>query len=460
MPKKPLSSSFRDPSGFLFEQGGKVLRQVNKSYQIEYDLLMGSGLYASLTKKGLLIPHEEIAQENDESYRTIEPTQIPYISYPYEWSFSQLKDAALLTLDVQIEALKYGMSLKDASAYNVQFYQGDPVFIDTLSFDRYQEDSAWVAYRQFCQHFLAPLALIARQDHRQSRLLQCFIDGIPLDLASRMLPNGTWLKYSLLAHIHLHAKSQRQYDDMGRDQKHTPKTTVSRVQLDGLLASLRTAVQSLTWKHSVTEWGNYYQDTNYIDDSMEHKEQLVAKYLATCEKSDQAIAADFGANTGRFSRIAVDQGFLVLAHDIDAVAVDKNYRDARSNSETSILPLIQDLSSPSPSIGWANQERMSFVDRHDVDVGMALALIHHLHLSNNVPLDRIAEFFSNVCKALIIEFVPKSDSQVIRLLSTREDIFPNYTLSGFEEAFSRYFRIIESELIRDSERTLYLLEKK
>jgi ribosomal protein L11 methylase PrmA len=193
---------------------------------------------------------------------------------------------------------------------------------------------------------------------------------------------------------------------------------------------------------------------------MEHKEQLVAKYLAACEKSDQAIAADFGANTGRFSRIAVDQGFLVLAHDIDAVAVDKNYRDARSNSETSILPLIQDLSSPSPSIGWANQERMSFVDRHDVDVGMALALIHHLHLSNNVPLDRIAEFFSHICKALIIEFVPKSDSQVVRLLSTREDIFSNYTLSGFEEAFSRYFRIIESEQIRDSERTLFLMEKK
>jgi ribosomal protein L11 methylase PrmA len=156
----------------------------------------------------------------------------------------------------------------------------------------------------------------------------------------------------------------------------------------------------------------------------------------------------------------VKQGFLVLAHDIDAVAVDKNYRDARSNSETSILPLIQDFSSPSPSIGWANQERMSFVDRHNVDVGMALAIIHHIHISNNVPLERIAEFFSKICKALIIEFVPKSDSQVKRLLSTREDIFTDYTLNGFQEAFSKYFRMIECEKIRNSERTLCLLEKR
>lgn len=460
MSHQSLPSSFRDPSGFLFQHNGKVLRQVNQSYQKEYDQLMESGLYEALTRRQLLIPHVEIDNGTADCYKTLEPTQLAYISYPYEWSFSQLKDAALLTLEVQIEALKFGMSLKDASAYNIQFHEGRPVFIDTLSFEAYEEGGAWVAYRQYCQHFLAPLALMSQVDHRESRLLQCFIDGIPLDLASQMLPRKTWFRYSLLAHIHLHAKTQQRFDDVGRDHKSAPRVQMSRVRLDGLLASLMSATESLSWQHSATEWGNYYEDTNYVDESMQHKEQLVAQFLTTAERSSTPIAADFGANTGRFSRIAVASGFLVLAHDIDVVAVDKNYRDAKQNKETSILPLIQDLASPSPAIGWANKERMSFVERHNVDVGMALAIIHHIHISNNVPLEKIAAFFSTVCRSLIIEFVPKSDSQVMRLLSTREDIFPDYTLEGFEQAFSSHFDLLEKEEIRGSERTLCLLQRR
>ena len=275
MSHQSLPSSFRDPSGFLFEQNGKVLRQLNLSYQEEYDQLMGSGLYEALTKRQLLIPHVEIDNGATDCYKTLEPSQIAYISYPYEWSFSQLKDAALLTLEIQIEALKFGMSLKDASAYNVQFHNGKAIFIDTLSFEKYEEGGAWVAYRQYCQHFLAPLALMSQVDHRQSRLLQCFIDGVPLDLASQMLPRKTWFKYSLLAHIHLHAKTQQRFDDVGRDQDNAPQVKVSRARLDGLLASLKSATESLSWKHSATEWGNYYQDTNYIDQSMQHKEATI-----------------------------------------------------------------------------------------------------------------------------------------------------------------------------------------
>jgi ribosomal protein L11 methylase PrmA len=276
-------------------------------------------------------------------------------------------------------------------------------------------------------------------------------------LASQLLPTRTWWKYSLLAHIHLHAKSQQRYDDIGREQSDKPATKVSRIQFEGVLASLTKATEALSWKHSETEWGNYYNDTNYEDDSMRHKGQLVTRYLRVCEKSEHALAADFGANTGRFSRLAAEQGFFVLAHDVDVVAVDKNYLIAKNNAETSILPLVQDFSTPSPSIGWANEERESFVERHYSDVGMALAIIHHLHISNNVPLDRIAKFFSEICKALIIEFVPKSDSQVIRLLSTREDIFTHYTLEGFKAAFSKYFDFVEAEKITGTERTLCFL---
>jgi len=460
MTKSPLPSSFRDPGGFLFEQEGKIFRQVNRICEQDYELLMGSGLYASLTGKKWLISHQEIdGRQNENCHKILEPVRIPYISYPYEWSFSQLKDAALLTLDIQTEAMAHGMSLKDASAYNIQFFEGRPVFIDTLSFERYREGNAWIAYRQFCQHFLAPLALICHVDYRLLRLSQVFIDGVPLDLASRLLPRRTWLKYSLLAHIHLHAKTQKKYEDMGRSQAASSTVAISALRLEGLLASLRNGIESLSWKHQVTEWGDYYGDTNYVDRSMEHKEELVTRFLESCKNSGSQTAADFGANTGKFSRLAAAQGFFVLAHDIDTVAVDKNYREVKSNAETTILPLVQDLTSPSPAIGWANRERMSFIERHKVDVGLALAIIHHIHISNNVPLGMIAEFFSNICDSLIIEFVPKSDSQVKRLLSTREDIFTAYDEQGFEAAFGRYFSLKASQKIEGSERTLYLLAK-
>ncbi len=456
-----LASSFRDPSGFLFKEHGKVMRQVNQVYKENYDLLMSSGLYDALVEKKWLITHRETGDAGKgDCYKILEPEQLRYISYPYEWSFSQLKDAALLTMDIQIQAMKYGLCLKDASAYNVQFHQGRPIFIDTLSFEKYREGNPWVAYRQFCQHFLAPLALIVYRDYRLLRLSRSFIDGVPLDLTSSLLPRRTWFNYSLLAHIHLHARAQHKYKDSGREQKNSVRATIGRTQLDGLLSSLRNAVNSLVWKHAITEWGDYYQDTNYVDASMKNKERLVSKFLADHKPDTSPTAADFGANTGRFSRLAIKQGYFVLAHDIDDVAVDKNYREAVENSEHAILPLTQDLTNPSPSIGWANKERMSFAERHDVDVGMALAIIHHIAISNNVPLALAAEFFSDLCNFLIIEFVPKSDSQVKRLLATREDVFPDYNQAGFEQAFSRYFTILSAEKLEGSERTLYLLERK
>lgn len=460
MSQTPLPSSFRDPSGFLFKKDELVLRQVNQSYKDDYDLLMGSGLYESLVGKRWLIPHTEIDEAGGEgSYKVLLPEQIQYISYPYEWTFHQLKDAALLTMDIQVEAMKFGMHLKDASAYNVQFHKGRAVFIDTLSFAKYEEGTPWEAYRQFCQHFLGPLALVAYRDHRLYHLLRGFIDGIPLDLASELLPRRTWLKYSLLAHIHLHARAQNRYEDVGREQPEKVQAHISRLQLDGLLASIRNAVSGLTWKYAITEWGEYYQDTNYDSTAMQKKEELVSGFLSAQKSGSSPTAADFGANTGRFSRLAAAAGYYVLSHDVDEVAVDKNYREMLENSEQSILPLVQDLTNPSPAIGWANAERMSFAERHEVDCGMALALIHHIAISNNVPLESAASFFSTLCKSLVIEFVPKSDSQVRRLLATREDIFPDYNEEGFEAAFEQYFTIISSEKLEGSERTLYLMQR-
>lgn len=460
---EPIASSFRDPSGFLFVQDGHIYRQVNNSYKDDYDQLMNSGLYEKLVDDGLMVRHEERPPQKD-GYKVLKPEQLKYISYPYEWCFSQLKDSALLTLDIQLLALEYEMTLKDASAYNVHLHQGKPCFIDTLSFERYTEGEAWVAYRQFCQHFLAPLALIAHCDFRLNHLLRSYIDGIPLDLASKLLPGKSWFNYGLLAHLHLHAMSQKRYEDDGRAAASGKRPSVSRLQLRGLIESLRSAVNKLTWQPPATEWGDYYADTNYVDEAMLEKESLVKQFVREAgeklAQKDGAIGADFGGNTGKFSRLVAEEGFYVLSHDIDEVAVEKNYRQMISAGETNIQPLLLDLTNPSPGLGWANEERDSTVTRSRVDVGLALALVHHLAISNNVPLERVAKFFHSVCDHLVIEFVPKSDSQVKRLLATRDDIFPDYTNEGFAAAFERYFETIKTVDISGTDRKLYLFAKR
>jgi len=452
-----LGSSFRDPSGFLFRYEGKLYRQVNKVNQEDFMLLQSSGLYDRLVQKGLLIPHtmahEELAQSS-EALCIIQPELIPFISYPYEWSFSQLKDAALTTLRIQKIALKKGMTLKDASAYNIQFHQGRPLLIDTLSFIAYEEGQPWVAYRQFCQHFLAPLALMAMRDVRLGALLRTGIDGIALDLAASLLPLRSRLNPGLLMHLHAHAASQKKHQDKRQSGQ---STRVSKKSLLGIVDSLAGVIRKLNFKQGQTEWGDYYSDTNYSRESLETKRSLVKSMMA---RTEAKTVWDLGANNGYFSRVASDQGINTVAFDIDPVAVEMNWREVKEKREKFILPLLMDLTNPSSGLGWAHAERDSLLGRGPADLVLALALIHHLAISNNVPLPLLAEFFALSGRWLIVEFVPKTDSQVQRLLATREDIFPDYSQTGFENAFRKLFEIINAEAIEGSRRTLYLLKRK
>lgn len=451
-------SSFRDPSGFVFKRDGILYRQVNELYKNNYNLLMDSGLYKTLVDKEMLVPHiEENIQFafSDQVYKVIQPEVISFISYPYEWSFSQLKDAALLTLNIQKIALEYNMSLKDASVYNIQFRNGKPLFIDTLSFERYTKDKPWIAYKQFCQHFLAPLALMSYRDIRLSQLLKNFIDGIPLDLTSSLLPFKTKLNLSLLSHIHLHAKSQKHYSEKRVNAK---SVKLSKTGLLAIIDSIETVINKLTWQPFGTEWADYYErNNNYTSVSHENKKKYVADYL---KKINPATVWDLGANTGIFSRIACEMGAETISFDIDPSAVEKNYLQTKKSNDKKILPLLLDLTNPSPGIGWQNQERGSLIERGPADAVLALALIHHLAISNNVPLNKIANFFASICNYLIIEFVPKRDSQVEKLLATREDVFDNYDQQSFEETFKAYFKIIEAEPIKESERILYLMKRR
>jgi len=454
-----VAASFRDPSGFMFKRDGVIYRQVNQHYREQYDLLVSSGLLEALWKQGLLVASEEVAVPPavpEIAYKVIQPVELPFISYPYEWSFSQLKDAALATLQIQKLAFEKGQALKDASAYNIQFHNGKPVFIDTLSFEPYRAGEPWVAYRQFCQHFLAPIALMAATDIRLSQLLRVYIDGIPLDLASRLLPGGTKLNLGLNLHIHTHAAAQLKYADDTSAKKQN-KGQMTRNAFLGLIDSLESTIKGLSLKGYKTEWGDYYTATNYTEGSLKEKQELVGKFIS---QSGAKSLWDLGANTGFFSRVASDKGIFTVAFDIDPLAVEQGWQDVKAKKEKNLLPLVLDLTNPSPAIGWANQERSSFLERGPVDCVMALALIHHMAISNNVPMTTLAEFFASAGRWLIIEFVPKEDSQVQRLLSTREDIFPEYHPEGFEKAFATSFHLRAKELIPGSKRHLYLLERK
>lgn len=418
---------------------------------------MNSGLYDALNQAGLIISHVEAdfqAEITDDIYKIIRPEVVPFISYPYEWCFSQLKQAALVTLQIQKIALEFGMTLKDSSAYNIQFREGKPIIIDTLSFEKYREGQTWVAYRQFCQHFLAPLALMIYSDVRLNQLFRIYIDGIPLDLASVLLPYKTYLNFSLLSHIHLHAATQKKYKTT---IKNTANKKLRRTGFLAIIDNLESTVSKLEWQPYGTEWGEYYDNTNYSPEAFDCKKRLLGEFL---EQINPGSVWDFGANTGLFSRLAAERNIPTLSFDIDPAAVEKNYLTSLKNRERNILPLLLDLTNPSPGIGWGNKERMSLLQRGPADTVFALALIHHLAISNNLPLSYIAEFFSNLCNYLIIEFVPKSDSQVQRLLATRQDIFPEYTKQIFENEFNKYFIIQRSTTIKDSRRTLYLMQRK
>ncbi|HOF87663.1 MAG TPA: SAM-dependent methyltransferase [Armatimonadota bacterium] len=448
-------ASFRDPAGFIFTRDGCLYRQVNARYREQYDRLMGSGLYRALAEDGLLIPHEEVNPglvAAAGAYRVLRPRAIPFISYPYEWCFSQWQDAALLTLRVQQRALEYGMTLKDCSAFNVQFLDGKPIFIDTLSFERAVEGAPWAAYRQFCEHFLAPLALMAHCDIRLARLFRTQVNGMPLAMAARLLPWRTRCSPGLLVHLHLHARFQRRAS--ARALPASRGRMPLRV-LQGLVCSLEAAVRGLRWTARDAGWGGYYDEMpSYAPDAFAAKRALVGELLDLAKPS---AVWDIGANTGVFSRLASDRGIPTLALDFDYAAVERNYRRARDHGETHLLPLVQDVMNPSPGVGWMMAERDSLFARGPADLVMALALLHHLVVANNVPLPRVAAFFAALGRQLLIEYVPTDDAQVQQLLRLRDESYAGYTREDFEGAFAKHYAIIASRPIPGAGRILYLM---
>jgi hypothetical protein len=441
----------------MIRHDGKLLRVVAPSGVPAYRTLVASGLLDELLEKQLLVTHEEVDPSEAgvaADHVVLAPEVIPFVSYPYEWSFSQLKDAALLTLEMNVIALEHGMVLRDASAYNIQFVGCRPIMIDTLSFGEYEEGEPWIAYKQFCEHFLAPLALMNAAGLEAGRLSRSTLDGVPLPLASRLLPRGTKLKPSLASHVHAHAWAQTGLADDGKGTAEKPARRVSKRSLLALTDSLRRAVEKLEPAEGPSVWAEYYEDTNYSEAAAGSKESFVETAAAELGPS---MVWDLGANTGRFSALCAEHCPYIVAMDVDPACVERLYVAGRDAGDRSVLPLVMDLMNASPSLGWAFAERDSVVERGTPDLVLALALIHHLVIAGNVPLPMFVEFMAGLAPWAVIEFVPKEDSQVERLLRSREDIFPDYTQAGFEAALEGRYTIERKEPVESSERTMYLL---
>ncbi|HYF33595.1 MAG TPA: class I SAM-dependent methyltransferase [Chitinophagaceae bacterium] len=448
-------SSFRDPSGFIFQSHQQVYRQVNQSYAANYERLMQSGLYKSLTASQRLIPHAEL-NENltgvPDWYKTLLPEQVPFISYPYEWCFEQMKDAALLVLDIVRESLRHDLILKDATPFNVQFHKGKPIWIDTLSFEPYEANKPWVAYRQFCECFLFPLYLGHYLKADIQKTLSTYLEGIPASLTGKLLPVRSGLSLGVWLHVYLQGAVKSNHTAVA------PQGGFNRKKLLNLITHLETIIGGFRGRKSGTTWSDYYDNTIISQQYLVEKEKLFRQMLSGIEYD---TALDAGTNDGHFAKImAEDPAKNIVALDSDAASINRLYRHVKMNGVTNLLPLQVDITQPSPALGYRNKERAAFFDRVQTRLVTALALIHHLVYGKNIPLASLAGFFADITgKYLLIEFVPPTDPKVL-IISRNRTATHRYDAETFEQSFGRLFTILHKNTVPGTERVLYLMEKK
>ena len=453
------NGSFRDSSGFIFEFGNIILRCINLEYRNHYDHLIKSGLFSSLVKSNLLVNHEEVEFKttvSETQYKIIQPTKIEDISYPYEWSFTQLKEAALLTLDIQLKSLDYNMQLKDATPYNIQFRGIHPIFIDTLSFEKiHNENYLWKPYKQFCEMFLHPLCLSAFVDPQLSKnLMISNINGISSNLILKILPFKKKLNFSILLHIILpHYFSNKKSTNNSKSKD----LIISKDQHLRLLKQLKGFIQGIKLNNKKTQWGQYYKQVK------DEKNLYLIDKKATISKmvTDKglSIAWDLGANDGLFSRL-IPKETSVLSMDFDWKSVEFNFKYNKEVNAFNILPLCVDLVNPSPGIGWLNNERSDIFSRlRRPDLIMGLALIHHL-LHFNISLPKIIELFDLTQKYVIVEYIPFNDPKSQEIFQTVKYTFSYPTLEEFKSCFHKRFKLLEEKILTQTERRLFLYERK
>lgn len=438
----PVPGSFRDPAGYMVQDAGLYKRVITEKGRSNYEIFQRSGLYEELAREGLLISHREEDPGCPGWWKVLVPEQLEFVSYPYEWCFSQLKDAALLTLEIQQRALRRGMSLKDASPFNVQFRLTRPQFIDTLSFEP-DDGGPWIAYEQFCRQFLAPL-LASLRFPEAPQYLKVRPDGFDLEAVWRSLAWRTRLRPSAFLHIYLHARARRSLRGASRGSgRARPGTKML------LAGSLRRAVERLRLpRRPVPE-----EETLETPASAALKREVV--HWALAELEPRTVLALSGP-TLPYARQAARNGRHVIFYDADPRVIERVYLEERAGGSGRLLPLVVDLRNPTPALGFALTERQSLLERTRADLVLAVASVLELCLNQGIPCGLLAEFLAKLGRSVLVEFVPPSDPAAAPVLERLGAAREEYSREAFLSAFRRYFRLVREVWVPVTERRLLL----
>jgi ribosomal protein L11 methylase PrmA len=457
----PESGSYRDRRGRIFYVDDRVLRTVMPLALEDFEFVRASGLIDALIDRGRLtaetiVDKDILGPEGDAASLVLEHPKLPFISYPYEWCFSALKDAALLQLDIQLEALERDIAMTDASAYNVQFLGSKPIFIDNLSFRRYCEGEFWDGHRQFCEQFANPLVLRAVLGVPHNAWFRGALEGITAEDLSRMLPWRSRLSWNILTNVFMQARLQRSASS-GDGLAKAQARRLPKIGFEQMLRSLRNWLAKLEPSaDSKTVWQDYADDNSYAADEARQKRNFIAEFTAATQPS---TVIDIGCNTGDFSIVALESGAeRCIGFDFDQGALEYAYRRARDNA-LNFTPLLLDAANPSPEQGWLQAERRGFSSRAKGDAVLALALVHHLAIAKNIPLQQVLDWLLDMAPRGVIEFVPKNDAMVQRLLQNREDLFDDYSPETFESLLRSRARMEKKATVSSSGRTLYWFER-
>ena len=452
--------SFRDPDSRVFYAGDSVHRALSERGLADWDALAATTLFRDKVAEGKLVGTEQLPEPNglpaeldaERVAAVLRHDRVPVVSYPYEWPFGMLKDAALLELELLLAALDEELILKDASPYNVQWRGTQPVFVDVGSFERLREGEPWAGYRQFCMLLLYPLMLQAFRKVPFQPWLRGSLEGIEPAEMRRLLTFRDRFRRGVLTNVVLHAKLEARYAD--REVKQDLKKAGFRTELIRVNArKLRKLVRRLEWKPGRTAWSTYRTTNPYDEPDAAAKLDFVREAAGARQRR---LVWDLGCNDGRFTRVAAMHADYTVAVDADAAVVEALYRELRDEGADTILPLVGNLADPSPGLGWRGAERRPLVDRGRPDLTLALALVHHVALTSNVPIRDFLEWLAGLQTELVIEFPTRDDPMVQRLLSRKgPGANPDYDTETFERALNERWRVERRETLPSGTRILY-----
>lgn len=446
--------SFRDPDGRVFRRDGRVLRGLSARGAAEWKAASAAAFYKAAVEARRLVRSEERPAEAPWAL-VLEHEEIPAVSYPYEWGFAMLRDAALLTLDLQLEALASGFTLKDGTPYNVQFVGTRPTFIDVGSFERLRPGAVWAGYRQFCEQFLYPLMLRAHRGMPHGPWLRGRLEGVRAAEAAALLGLPALLKPGVFSHVFLQGRLQTGHAADASDLR--SELAAAGAGPDVLAAGLRRlrdVVAGLAWEPPASAWSGYGRGEHYSASDLEAKAAFVREAVAA---RPRRLAWDLGANRGDYARDLAEHAGTVLALDGDASAHEGLYRSLKAAGESRILPLHMDLADPSPDQGWGGGERGRLERRAPPDFVLALAVLHHLRLGAGVPAAELAAWLAGLGAEAVVEFASKDDPAAKRLLARKDDRYDDWTPAAFEAALAPRFETLRRAELCGGLRVLYHL---